>query len=282
MKSWIKSILYVPKHYKPTDENIRRLLVPSFLGIILCMICLAGTTWAWFTASVQTQPQTIAAANYDITVTVNDKPVNGAISLTVGESYKVTLTATGTANEFGGYCIVKGGEKPLYTAQLLPGGTLSFTLIPEKDGTYTFAAVWGKHSGEADIKNGSTIGQKPKTQPDPEIPETQQPVADGNVYTVQSGDSLWEIAQQYGTTVEELAAYNNIVDATKIQVGQKIKIPPADYEIPNEPVSAPQQTESQPSVDEPAPTEPESAASEPAPATGDTSTQKSESSMPSE
>ena len=62
MKPWIKFALYIPRHSKSTDENILRLLVPSLLGILLCMICLAGTTWAWFTASVQTQPQTIEPA----------------------------------------------------------------------------------------------------------------------------------------------------------------------------------------------------------------------------
>lgn len=45
------------------------------------------------------------------------------------------------------------------------------------------------------------------------------------VYTVVSGDTLTKIAQEYGTTVQALADYNNISNPNKINVGQKIKIP---------------------------------------------------------
>lgn len=113
MKPWIKFALYIPRHSKSTDENILRLLVPSLLGILLCMICLAGTTWAWFTASVQTQPQTIEAANYDIAVSITNESgdfVPHGQPLETGKSYKVTLTASGTADKFGGYCIVGCGD----------------------------------------------------------------------------------------------------------------------------------------------------------------------------
>ena len=105
MKEWLKRIFYMPKHSKPTDENIQRLLVPSVVGIALCMICLAGSTWAWFSASVQTAPQTIEAANFDIAVTVNDELVPSPVTLEAGQQYTVTLTAIGNAPS-GGYCEV--------------------------------------------------------------------------------------------------------------------------------------------------------------------------------
>ena len=280
MKRWLKRIFYIPKHSKPTDENILRLLLPSAVGIALCMVCLAGSTWAWFTASVQTQPQTIAAANFDISAaltTEDGTPIAPGKPLQAGQAYTVTLTASGTAAEFGGYCMVEGDDKSRYTEQLLPDKTLTFTLIPEKDGIYTFTGVWGEYSGEADITDGCTIGEKPKTpQPAPEATEPQQFPADESVYTVQSGDSLWKIAQQYGTTVEKITAYNDIDRNAVLQIGQKIKIPLADYEIPEK--SAPassQQGESQPSGDEPDQGESASIPS-------GTSVPKSESSTPSE
>lgn len=43
LKQWLKSIFYTPKHTKPTDDNILRLLMPSIVGSLLCMVCLAGT-----------------------------------------------------------------------------------------------------------------------------------------------------------------------------------------------------------------------------------------------
>jgi LysM repeat protein len=58
-------------------------------------------------------------------------------------------------------------------------------------------------------------------------PDTTTP-SDGaeQVHVVQAGDNLFRIGLRYGFTPEELAAYNNIPDMTRIDVGQVIKIPP--------------------------------------------------------
>ena len=45
------------------------------------------------------------------------------------------------------------------------------------------------------------------------------------VYTVQPGDNLFSIAQQYGVSLNELARINHISDPTQISVGQKLTIP---------------------------------------------------------
>nr|DAJ06393.1 MAG TPA: Cell wall hydrolase autolysin [Caudoviricetes sp.] len=47
------------------------------------------------------------------------------------------------------------------------------------------------------------------------------------VYTVKKGDTLSAIAAKYGTTYQEIAAYNGIANPNLIRVGQKIKIPAA-------------------------------------------------------
>lgn len=53
-----------------------------------------------------------------------------------------------------------------------------------------------------------------------EILGDKQPVT----YTVKAGDTLSSIAQKYGTTYQELARKNNILDPNLIYVGQKIII----------------------------------------------------------
>jgi hypothetical protein len=46
-----------------------------------------------------------------------------------------------------------------------------------------------------------------------------------NSYTVQAGDVLWKIAEQFNTTYQELAEYNQIENPDLIYVNQVIKIP---------------------------------------------------------
>lgn len=52
-----------------------------------------------------------------------------------------------------------------------------------------------------------------------------QPPVSGKTYTVVKGDTLSEIAQKYGTTVDTLAQLNGIKDPNLIVVGQVLKLP---------------------------------------------------------
>ncbi len=44
-------------------------------------------------------------------------------------------------------------------------------------------------------------------------------------YQIKAGETLTDIAERYGLTVEELAALNGISNPNNIQVGQRIKVP---------------------------------------------------------
>lgn len=44
-------------------------------------------------------------------------------------------------------------------------------------------------------------------------------------YIIKSGDSLWRIAQQFGTTIQAIAAANPMLDEDNLQIGQVIFIP---------------------------------------------------------
>ena len=245
MKNWIKSVLYIPKHSKPADENIMRLLLPSFVGILICMVCLAGATWAWFSASVTSAGNTIAAADYAVTVqsvlngTDKVEPdANGNYTLDQDKTYTITLQAKGNAQKWGGYCLIENEGKTvkLYTQTFKPDEHITIEFTPPVDGIYTFTGIWGgipNSVGEDDIIRAETA-------PVPKAPESQQPADNGEtVYVVQKGDSLWKISQQYeGISDDEIAAYNGIDKKEVLQIGQEIKIPPADYEIPEPPVSS--------------------------------------------
>lgn len=47
-------------------------------------------------------------------------------------------------------------------------------------------------------------------------------------YTVKKGDTLWKIAKEYNTTIDELVELNNIKDPDLIITGQVLKIPVVD------------------------------------------------------
>lgn len=48
------------------------------------------------------------------------------------------------------------------------------------------------------------------------------------IYTVKKGDTLWDIARLYNTTVEELKSLNNL-SGNSLQIGDKLKIPVFKY-----------------------------------------------------
>ena len=47
----------------------------------------------------------------------------------------------------------------------------------------------------------------------------------GQTYTVETGDTLFTIAQQFGTTVDEIIAVNDLEDPDRLDVGQVINLP---------------------------------------------------------
>jgi murein DD-endopeptidase MepM/ murein hydrolase activator NlpD len=53
----------------------------------------------------------------------------------------------------------------------------------------------------------------------------QTPTPEPPTYVVQPGDTLFEIAQRAGTTVEELVALNQLADPDSLEVGQVLRLP---------------------------------------------------------
>jgi murein DD-endopeptidase MepM/ murein hydrolase activator NlpD len=59
----------------------------------------------------------------------------------------------------------------------------------------------------------------------------QEPTAEPPVYEVRPGDTLFAIAERFGTTVEAIVGANDIADPGLISVGQKLVIPTAEPEL---------------------------------------------------
>ncbi|WP_413293103.1 LysM peptidoglycan-binding domain-containing protein [Bdellovibrio sp. HCB185ZH] len=82
----------------------------------------------------------------------------------------------------------------------------------------------------SDRKNNSTVAAKANAKPAPEksVETAAAELTGGRFYVVQSGDSLFSIAQRYSTSVAELQKANNIKRKSKLKLGMKLKIPGGD------------------------------------------------------
>ena len=82
------SLFHKSKPKKQNNDELMRLMAPTIAGMVVCMICLASMTWAWFTASVDTTPQTIESATRSTEVTVYE------LGETIDENGNATPTKT--------------------------------------------------------------------------------------------------------------------------------------------------------------------------------------------
>ena len=89
-------------------------------------------------------------------------------------------------------------------------------------------------AGQADFSSPMPAEPAPQASPAPYEPAPQPKSHSAartesrgeKVYIVVKNDSLWLIARKHGLTIEELADYNSLSPKAKLQVGQKLYIPP--------------------------------------------------------
>lgn len=80
----------------------------------------------------------------------------------------------------------------------------------------------------------ATVEVVPAT-PSPTAPPMITPVVPQVKYhTVQPGETAWDIANEYGVTLEALVAANELADPNRLEPGQQLVIPEADDTIPEE------------------------------------------------
>ena len=68
----IKDWFTVPEGKSVTEKVFGRVLLSSVCSILLCMVCLASTTWAWFSVSLENTGNEIQIAAATVEVKVND------------------------------------------------------------------------------------------------------------------------------------------------------------------------------------------------------------------
>lgn len=236
-KKLFSGLLYVPKHGKVSDKEFTRIMISSVLGIMLCVICLAGLTWAWFSGSVSSAANNITAASFNIQIDVKVKgtetPVprtveNGiySFSLENNKAYDVKITADGTATT--GYCEVLFGKNVYHTIQIFNisdesnSGSILSTDRPQEI-TFTVNATdstllkivpqWGSY---AIAENEKLIGNENRdniinsigTPPASETNTTEQSET-GNLYSLKNpGATSDKSNTSSGETVSDNSSVN--------------------------------------------------------------------------
>ena len=111
-----------------SEKQFLRIMNRSVLCIILCILALVRTSWAWYELSIMPENQiTVGAFDARITVYSGQQelvPENGTYRLPSGE-YLIQIETAGSI--VPAQCQIYEGETCLESAQLPPGET---TIIP--------------------------------------------------------------------------------------------------------------------------------------------------------
>jgi LysM repeat protein len=97
--------------------------------------------------------------------------------------------------------------------------------VPAKTDVAKPPAVAAKTEAPKPLPVAATTPKPANAQPSPKKAETPSPSTDSDIYVVAKGDNPYNIAKKLHVSYSELIAINEIKDPTRVQIGQKLKIP---------------------------------------------------------
>ena len=110
----------------------------------------------------------------------------------------------------------------IYSNTIRVGQKLSIFVDPNK--TEYYSAIDKMTFAEKQATKGKTPTLNTTTTTASTSTASSQVEGDYIVHVVRKGDTIWDIVKLYGVTTSDVLSLNNISNATKIQVGQKLKI----------------------------------------------------------
>lgn len=159
MKKFCKEYLDVNPYGQVGDKVLLGRGVATLVTVLLCLVAMVFTAYAYFTADVSSSGNVIQAATFDVALTVEGEDGSQPAVIKDGKVYKVTLQPnipyTVTVNRGGnadtGFCEVKTSEGTYHTQQLgadwsasvQPVNSISFLLTVAQEETVTFRPHWG-------------------------------------------------------------------------------------------------------------------------------------------
>lgn len=169
-------LFYRGKYLRKEEKNSSVSLYTTLLSMVLCAVCLAGTSWAWFTANQALPVAPIASAEWaldtvqvyqvvsDVTAMEDGDISHVPVDITVTKAgatftaaantrYLVTATAKGTATV--GFVQITTCDGTFYNTS----AQSSFTLLLSQNSTVTVTASWGSGTGNAQFfESGAVLG----------------------------------------------------------------------------------------------------------------------------
>ena len=173
-----KETFYTGKREHPQEEkpaSLTALLMPSLLGVAICLVCLCSLTWAWFTATQNSGVQPIQSATATVTAKLNDTAL-GELPIEEGMTGTGTLTLHMDGSAQYAYVLIKVGGTEYRTGYL--SATKDYTITVNESGA-TLTLCWGKQDNQSGtaVGDGGSIGtaqQEPSNTPD------EQPATSNN------------------------------------------------------------------------------------------------------
>jgi len=164
----LKYLFTVPEGEKVTEKHLYRVLISSICCIVLCMVCLVSTTWAWYTTTIVSEGNVIEIGTFRVDVTVDpavEASTNSDGYVLAPGAYKITIQNTGDTD---GYCIVQLGDERYETDTIGKDTAVSFSVTVYnslESVTVMVFPKWGS-GGDATLQNENFFGETVVT-PDP-------------------------------------------------------------------------------------------------------------------
>ena len=188
----IREWFSVPEGKRITEKCLYRVLLSSVCSILLCMGCLAGTTWAWFTVSIENRGNEIQIATVTANVSMLDTVNNVVATDTSGKyvlaagTYTAQLNLSNDATEPKSpvYVVisVSHGEETSYYCLTFENGDKDAAQafqVGSHSATVNFAASWVKPvSASAVSGEAIVIGEVADEPVSESSTETTAPVTD--------------------------------------------------------------------------------------------------------
>jgi len=266
MKRLLNELLYSREDARSSEKIFLRSIAASICSILLCLACLASTTWAWFVMNISTDTTTIQAAALGVTVKAGEntidptEPGGGTYQLSAGD-YTVTLVPKESTAV--GYCLIDviednaqatmrqvdaqvsaAAEEILAQLQTASGEELNaIEALTTASGQYvaegTYYATWG---------SGNTFGLKIEGSgtvtlaliPQWGVPSNNIPAIDAANLLSMEGQAEEGMIRTYQASYDASADIQAAWDRINAQIPEELA-PPAVEETPPEEMPAPEQ-----------------------------------------